>query len=215
MASSNLGLGHGWLSLIVSSSSGAPDGGCLHVLDTVQARTFAILCDGQQAVAAAPKASHAPQTYASPNVEMVSELAASSRKNKCLFSTASYSSLTQPRPHPHYICSASSSRIDTLNHYISSRMRLSSAASAPPVPSRIIRAHDPSVPFPSDFQTLSPAPPNTPLLPTFWPSPPNASSTLHHVVVIGDSIDAFFHWRNRRELAHAVAAVLHPHHILW
>jgi hypothetical protein len=229
---SDFGLGQGWLSLSVSSSHSDVEGlavndNCLEILDTIQARDVANVHDTLQnkfclkniTQTLFPK-SHPLQTYASPSIDILSELASNSRNSSCLVSTSPLSLLPPPRPHPLYTCSHPSVRLETLSRYISSRTRLSSNI----VPrSRIIKARlrsssppfppNTSLPSPSEFQTLSPSEFQT-LSPsefqtltqigsdmpigTSLPSFFNASSILHHIVVVGDSIDAFFHGKNRK-----------------
>jgi hypothetical protein len=131
------------------------------------------------------------QTYASPNVDLLSQLAGSSGKShsSCLYATFPLSFLPPPRPHHLYSCSPPALRLETFRRYIASRMH---TQSTPAAAARIIKTH----PAPSSapiFQSLSRAPPAS----TSIPNASHSSTAAQHVVVVGDSIDAFFHYRNR------------------
>jgi hypothetical protein len=76
-----------------------------------------------------------------------------------------------------------------LSRYIASRMH---GQSTPVAAARVIKAH-PAPSAAQSFQSLSPAQPISSS--SFNHS--LASTKSHHVVVVGDSIDAFFHYRNR------------------
>jgi hypothetical protein len=121
-------------------------------------------------------------------------------RSSCIFSSFKSSSshlVHSLHPHPLYTCSPTSLRLDVLSNYIASRTSKSSDFR---FSSRIIKAHHPPSAFPlfPDFQFLTPSAEHASPSKTSNPPLPDASSAIHHIVVVGDSIDAFFHFRNRR-----------------
>ena len=128
------------------------------------------------------------QTYASPNVDLLHQLGGGGNST-CLFATLPHSSHHPPRPHHLYSCSTPPLRLQTLSHYIASRMR---TQSTPAATARIIRARHMPLSAPL-FQSLSRAPLTAPQ----HTNSSHSSAKSLHIVVVGDSIDAFFHYRNR------------------